>query len=261
MAINLSDFETGADYDGDYDAALKELQERLARIHYRYIIHRRRAIIMIEGWDAAGKGGLIKRLTADWDPRFYSVWPIGAPSAAEKDHHFLWRFWTRLPAARQIGVFDRSWYGRVLVERVEGYATPAEWQAGFDEINAFEAQQVDQGTPVIKLFLHVTQEEQDKRLAARLDAPEKRWKVTAEDFRNRAKRADYLKAAADMFARTDTVKAPWAVFDANDKKAMRIAALSHIADRLEEAAPLAYPEAEPALVEAAREAFGYAPKV
>ncbi|RYD84682.1 MAG: polyphosphate kinase, partial [Sphingomonadales bacterium] len=123
MTIDLSEYEAGDKLDGDYRKALKKLQKRLERIHYAHIIHGHRSIVMFEGWDAAGKGGIIERLTAGWDPRFFHVWPISAPSAAEKKHDFLWRFRKRLPVPREIAIFDRSWYGRVLVERVEGFAT------------------------------------------------------------------------------------------------------------------------------------------
>src|SRR5512139_24409 len=251
MAIDLSHYETGAPFEGDYEAALAALQERLSRILVAHIVHKRRAVIVFEGWDASGKGGTIQRLTAKWDPRSFEVWPIAAPSEIEKAHHFLWRFWTRLPAAGEIAVFDRSWYGRVLVERVEGSAVEAEWSRGYDEINEFEAQQVDAGTSFVKLFLHVTQKEQDKRLRARFEHPWKRWKVTADDFRNRAQRPAYIAAINDMFAQTDTRWAPWHVVDGNDKKAARIASLTIIADTLERAVPMQPPPVSPELDELA----------
>ncbi|MDQ4419618.1 polyphosphate kinase [Sphingobium sp. DEHP117] len=257
MTISLSDYEAGLDFDGDYDAALSDLQDRLERIQTAHIVHGRRSVILFEGWDASGKGGIIKRLTATLDPRYYQVWPIGAPSEEEKDHHFLWRFWRRLPSARNIGIFDRSWYGRVLVERVEGFCTEREWKRGYDEINEFEAQQIDSGTNIVKLFVHVTQEEQDKQLAERLDDPWKRWKTGAEDYRNRARRADYLEAMHEMFRLTDTRWAPWTVIDGNNRKAGRIAALTAIANALEKYVPMTMPDADPAVVALAHEAFGY----
>ncbi|HEY1124204.1 MAG TPA: polyphosphate kinase [Sphingobium sp.] len=260
MTINLSDYEKGADYDGDFDAALGKLQHRLERIQVAHIVHGKRSVVMFEGWDAAGKGGIIKRMTAMMDPRYFQVWPIGAPTEEEKGHHFLWRFWTRLPANKNIAVFDRSWYGRVLVERVEEYCNERELKRAYDEINEFEAQQVDSGTAMIKLFVHITQGEQDKQLAQRLDDPFKRWKTGFEDYRNRARRDDYLKAMHDMFARTDTRWAPWHVIDGNDRKAARIAALTRIADMLEKHVPMDMPDADPAVVELAKEAFGYKPK-
>jgi polyphosphate kinase 2 (PPK2 family) len=245
MPISLPDYETGARYKGDYAADLDALQERLSRVLVAHIVHEKRALIVCEGWDAAGKGGAIQRLTAKWDPRAYQVWPIRAPTDEEKARHFLWRFWRRLPAAGEIAVFDRSWYGRVLVERVEGLASEAEWRRAYDEINEFEAQQIFDGTSIVKLFFHVTQATQDARLKARLDHPWKRWKVTGEDFRNRARRADYLAAYDEMFARTDTRWAPWTAIDGNDKKSARIAALAAVADALEEAVPMAPPSADP----------------
>jgi AMP-polyphosphate phosphotransferase len=254
--INLSDYEKGAKFKGDYSDALEAVQERLARILVSHIVHKRRSVIVFEGWDAAGKGGAIQRLTSRWDPRAFKVWPISAPTAAEKARHFLWRFWTRLPGHGEIAIFDRSWYGRVLVERVEGFASEAEWRRGYDEINEFEAQQTYDGTSIIKLFLHITQETQDARLKSRLDDGWKRWKVSAEDFRNRARRPDYLAAAEEMFERTDTRWAPWKAIDGNNKKAARIAALTAIAEALEGGCPDKPPKADPEVLALARQAFG-----
>ncbi len=256
MAIDLKDFEQGAEYAGDYDADLAALQSRLARIQVAYIIHGRSAIIAVEGWDASGKGGAIQRLTAEWDPRYFQVWPISAPNEEERVRHFLWRFWKRLPGRGEINVFDRTWYGRVLVERVEGYCSEAEWKRAYDEINEFEAQQKDNGVAVVKLFMHVTQAEQDKRFRKRLDDPWKRWKTGKDDYRNRARRADYLNAYADMFERTDTRWAPWRVVDANDKKAARIAVLQYAADRLEAAVDMTPLDADPEVEALARAALG-----
>ena len=256
MAIDLSDFEAGQPFEGDYDKALARLQKRLSHIHFAHIVHGHRAIILFEGWDAAGKGGIIKRLTAEWDPRYFEVWPIAAPTPEEKAHHFLWRFWRRLPPEHNISIFDRSWYGRVLVERVEGYASRDEWKRGYDEINAFETQQVENGATLVKIFVHVTQKEQDKRLKDRLEHPWKRWKTGLDDYRNRAKRAEYLDAMHDMFRETDTRPAPWTVIDGNDKKAGRIAALTVIADQLEARVPMDPPELDPAVLDAARKALG-----
>ncbi|ODU20889.1 MAG: polyphosphate kinase [Sphingomonas sp. SCN 67-18] len=255
MSIDLSDFEAGAKFDGDYSDALAAVQERLYRVHVAHIVHKRRALILFEGWDASGKGGAIRRMTANWDPRYFEVWPIAAPTPPEKDRHFLWRFWTRLPANGNISVFDRSWYGRVLVERVEGYASQAEWKRGYDEINEFEAQQKDSGTTIVKLFMHVTQAEQDRRLLDRLEDPWKRWKTGPDDYRNRARRVDYEKAMADMFKQTDTRWAPWSVIDGNNKKAARIAALTRVADALEAAVPMTPPDADPEFETMARKAL------
>ena len=256
MKIDLGDYEAGAKFDGDYDKALAKLQKRLSHIQTSHIVHKRRAIILFEGWDAAGKGGIIKRLSAEWDPRYFEVWPIAAPTPEELAHHFLWRFWRRLPAQHNIAIFDRSWYGRVLVERVEGFASKAEWRAGYDEINAFEAQQADTGATLVKLFIHVTQKEQDKRLKDRLEHPWKRWKTGLDDYRNRAKRAEYLDAMHEMFERTSTKAAPWTVIDGNDKKAGRIAALTAIADALEKCVPMDPPALDPEVEKVARKALG-----
>ena len=252
--IDLGDYERGHKYHGDYKADLSALHTRLEQIQVAHIVHGRATVVMFEGWDAAGKGGMIQRLTAEWDQRNYEVYPISAPTAEEKAHDFLWRFRTRLPAPGNIVVFDRSWYGRVLVERVEGYATPEEWERGYGEINAFEAELEAAGTTLIKAFVHITQKEQDKRLRARLNDPWKRWKTGLDDFRNRAKRPEYLVAMHDMFARTDTGGAPWIAIDGNNKKAARIAALTAIADRLEAAVPMEPPPADPEVERVAREA-------
>jgi polyphosphate kinase 2 (PPK2 family) len=252
MAIDLSDYEGGAHHDGDYHADLDALQERISRLLVSAIVHGRKAVVAAEGWDASGKGGAIRRMVSKCDPRAYRVWPIAAPSVEEKAHHYLWRFWARLPAAGTVAIFDRSWYGRVLVERVEGLAGEAEWRRAYDEINEFEAQLAADGTTLIKLFFHVTQATQDERFRARLDHPWKRWKMGAEDMRNREKRSAYLEAMTEMFAHTDTRWAPWTVIDGNDKKSARIAALTHVADVLAGAFPSDPPSMNDTLEKLAR---------
>jgi polyphosphate kinase 2 (PPK2 family) len=253
MAIDLGDYEAGAPYDGDYKATIGALQERISRLFVANLVHRRRMVIVCEGWDASGKGGAIQRLTAECDPRAYRVWPIAAPTDEEKARHYLWRFWTRLPAAGSVSIFDRSWYGRVLVERVEGFAAEPEWRRAFDEINEFESQLAADGTLVVKLFLHITQETQDARFRARLGHPWKRWKVTEEDFRNRARRGDYLEAMQEMFDLTDTRWAPWRVIDGNDKKSARIAALTVVADAMKAALPAGPPADRPEMEQLERQ--------
>jgi polyphosphate kinase 2 (PPK2 family) len=245
MPIDLRDYEAGAPFEGDYDAALAELQERIAHLLVSLHVHGKKAIILFEGWDASGKGGAIQRLTARCDPRAYKVWPIAAPGQEEQAHHYLWRFWRRMPAAGEAAIFDRSWYGRVLVERVEGFATQAEWRRAYDEINELEAQLSYDGAAIVKLFFHVTQEEQDKRFEKRLDHPWKRWKVGEEDLRNRARREDYLAALGEMFELTDTRWAPWTAIDGNDKKSARIAALTRVADALSASCPATPPPVGP----------------
>lgn len=258
MAIDLKDHERGARFDGDHHAALKALQERLWRIQVAHIVERRAAMIVLEGWDAAGKGGIVKRMTADWDPRYFAVHSIAAPTREELARHFLWRFWKRLPGLGHIHIFDRSWYGRVLVERVEGFTAEAEWRRGYDEINAFEAQQVAVGTTIVKLFVHITQETQDEQFAQRLDDPWKRWKTGAEDYRNRARRTDYLAAINDMFERTDCHDSRWHVIDGNNRKAARIAALTAVADALERNVAMTPPTIDPDFEAMARAALASA---
>lgn len=256
MRIDLFNYEAGKKYNGNYDKKLKKLQDRLAALQSLHILHGCRTLVVFEGWDAAGKGGAIKRLTANWDPRYFEVHSISAPTKEEKDKHFLWRFWSKLPGKSEISILDRSHYGRVLVERVEGFCTEEEWQRGYQEINDFESQQSDIGTNVIKIFLHVTQDQQDKVLQERLEDPAKRWKVTAEDFRNREKRGDYLAAMKDMFKRTDTDSAPWKIFDGNNQKAARIAVLEYIIAQMEKSVPQDFPDVVPEIAVLAKNTFG-----
>ncbi|WP_166039932.1 polyphosphate kinase [Sphingosinicella sp. YJ22] len=253
MTIDLSDYEAGGEYQGDYGSDLADLQERIARLLVSLHLHGRRAIVVAEGWDAAGKGGAIQRMTAKCDPRHYKVWPIAAPSEGEKARHYLWRFWNRLPRDGELAIFDRSWYGRVLVERVEGLAGEDAWRRAYDEINEFEAQQISDRTLIVKLFFHVTEQTQRKRIEARLGDPWKRWKVTAEDFRNIRRRDDYLAAMKDMFRETDTRWAPWTAIDANDKKAARIAALGAVAKALAGHVPAKPPKVRPEMEQAAQD--------
>jgi polyphosphate kinase 2 (PPK2 family) len=255
MPIDLAHYEAGDAYDGKYKRDLAKLQKRLEHIQVAHIVNKRPAVVMFEGWDAAGKGGIIQRLSAEWDPRTYRVWPIAAPSADEKAHHFLWRFWKRLPADGNIAVFDRSWYGRVLVERVEEFATRRDWERAYDAINAFEAGLIENDTTLIKIFVHITQAEQDRRLEARLRDPWKHWKTGLDDYHNRSRREDYLAAMHEMFARTDTAAAPWIVIDGNDKKAARIAALTVVADRLEGGVAMVPPPLDPAVLKVAKKAL------
>jgi polyphosphate kinase 2 (PPK2 family) len=214
------------------DARLVSYQERLTRIQHAYLFNGERAVIVFEGVDAAGKGGTIRRIAWALDPRSLHVWPIGSPNEIERRQHYLQRFWQRLPEKGQFAVFDRSWYGRVLVERVEDFASPADWQRAYGEINEFERQLTDSGFRVVKLFLHVSKEEQLRRFEARLKDPLKRWKLSYEDFRNREKWDDYIAAIEDMFDRTDTEAAPWHIIPSDDKAAARVEALRIIAEKL-----------------------------
>ena len=256
MAPKLSRHEDPEQFSGTYEKELKKLQAKLAELMVGHIVHKKRSIVVVEGWDAAGKGGAIKRLTAEWDPRAFSVWPISAPTAEELAHNFLWRFWQRLPATGEISVFDRSWYGRVLVERVEGFANAAEWRRAYQEINDFEAQLLADGTGIVKIFLHVSAEVQDERLKARLHHPWKRWKVGPEDFRNRERRADYLSALAEMFERTHTDDAPWTIINGNKKKSARLAVLRAVYKALRPLVPRKPPKAPDAVMKLAKETFG-----
>jgi polyphosphate kinase 2 (PPK2 family) len=207
----------------EYKERKKELQKRLLALQLELRNRKIPVVIVVEGWDAAGKGGAIHRLVNKFDPRSYFVHPISAPSQEEKDHHYLWRFWRALPARGRIAVFDRSWYGRVLVERIEGFATQDEWARAFDEIRDFEHQLAVDGHLVIKVFLHISKQEQRQRFARRSANPLKAWKMTDEDYRNRRKWERYEEAIDEMFARTHTRWAPWHVIAANDKRWARIA--------------------------------------
>ena len=174
--------------------------------------------IVFEGWDASGKGGCIKRLVAKLDPRHVRVVQFAAPTPDEKRHHFLWRFWPVLPGWGGMAVLDRSWYGRVMVERVEGFATREQWLRAYEEINSFERGLADEGTILVKFFLHISAEEQLKRFERRAKDPLKAWKLTEEDWRNREKRPQYLEAVEDMVARTDQVESPWHLIPADSKR-------------------------------------------
>lgn len=231
----------------DYRKQLEDLQFRLFQLQVAYHRQGLRAIIILEGWDAAGKGGLIRRATAELDPRFFEVVPIAAPNEMERREHYLERFWREFPQTGNWTIFDRSWYGRVLVERIEEFATPEEWGRAYAEINATEAMLVAAGTRVIKLFLHVNRKKQVERLIDRMEQPWKRWKVTAEDFRNITRREAYVQAYEDMFARTDTPHAPWCIIGADHKKYARIAGMSRIIAALSEGVDLRDPPLDPRL--------------
>ena len=195
-------------------------------------------MILLEGWDTAGKGGLVRRLGWALDPRSFKVHPISAPSSREQSQHYLQRFWEKLPERGQIVVFDRSWYGRVLVERVEQFATTQEWKRAYREINEFERTLVADGVRLVKIFLHITPDEQVRRFKDRLASPRKRWKLSYEDFRNRERWEQYEVAIEDMMEQTSTKHARWHLVPANDKAYGRLAAFSIITDRLERSVAL-----------------------
>jgi polyphosphate kinase 2 (PPK2 family) len=189
--------------------------------------------VIFEGWDASGKGGAIKRLVYPMDPRHVRVAQFAAPTDDEKRHHFLWRFWPALPGWGGMAVFDRSWYGRVLVERVEGFANKKEWKRSYREIRNFEQALTDEGTILVKFWLHLSDEEQLKRFEARADDPLKQWKLTEEDWRNREKRGLYEEAVEDMFEKTSTEDAPWTIIPAENKRYARVAVIEAVNTAME----------------------------
>jgi polyphosphate kinase 2 (PPK2 family) len=190
-------------------------------------------LVLFEGWDASGKGGAIKRLVAPLDPRHVRVVQFAAPSADEKRHHFLWRFWHGLPGWGGMAVFDRTWYGRVLVERVEGLASREQWLRAYDEINDFERSLVEEGTIIVKFWLHISEAEQLKRFEQRAADPLKAWKLTDEDWANRARRSEYEQAVEDMIGRTDQPRAGWNLIAAESKRYARLAVVRTVNEAIE----------------------------
>jgi polyphosphate kinase 2 (PPK2 family) len=240
----------------DYERRLSELQVKLQRVQQAYLGTPQRAVIVLEGWDTAGKGGVVRRLGWALDPRSFKVAATAAPGRRERSLHYLQRFWERLPEHGQIVAFDRSWYGRVLVERVEGFAAHAEWRRAYKEINEFEAMLLDDGVRLVKLFMHITPDEQMGRFRNRLTNPLKRWKLSYEDFRNRGRWTDYEEAIEDMMEKTSTRRAPWHLVPANDKSFGRLAALRVIADRLSKNVSLEPRSLDPKVIEAAERLLG-----
>ncbi len=221
--------------DRDYKEQLKSHQARLHHLAQKAYDNRLSTVVVFEGWDAGGKGGNIRRMTAAMDARHYHVIPIAAPTDEERAHHYLWRFWRHIPRRGKVTIYDRSWYGRVLVERVEGYAKDHEWGRAFLEINEFEEQLTESGIVLIKFWIHIDQEEQLRRFKEREITPYKAHKITEEDWRNRERWTDYTTAINDMVAHTSTSYAPWTLVAGNDKKYARIQALTTVCDRLEQA--------------------------
>jgi len=239
-----------------YQRELGKLQMAMLQLEQIYRVERRRGIIAIEGWDASGKGGAIQRLIEKLDPRWVHVWSIGKPSAEEQGRHYLWRFWQALPPPGHIAIFDRTWYGRVLVERVEALARPSEWRRAYDEINAFEKTLADDGIRLVKLFLHISDVEQLRRFRERITTPTKRWKMTPDDIRNRARRRDYLSALDDMFALTSTAAAPWFVVPAEYKWFARVAVAKTVVKALGKGIALGPPGLDPEIVQTATQMLG-----
>ena len=219
----------------EYEVRLKSGQERLRELHNRIYRKKVPVVIVYEGWDAAGKGGNIKRLAGALDARGYEVVPIAAPEPHEKSRHYLWRFWTHLPKTGHVTVFDRSWYGRVMVERVEGLCSQEEWRRAYQEINEFEKELTDWGAVVVKFWLHIDPETQLERFTERQNTPEKRWKLTDEDWRNREKWPAYEAAVDEMLAKTSTQFAPWHIIESNDKKFARVKAIETVIAAIERA--------------------------
>ncbi len=217
----------------DYKQRLREAQVKLRELQLQIFKKKIPVLVLFEGWDAAGKGGAIKRLTDTLDPRSYKVHAFSAPTSEELNYHYLWRFWRQIPAEGSIGIFDRSWYGRVLVERVEGLASELEWRRSYKEINEFEAQLSASGFVIVKFWLHISFEEQLKRFEARKNDPFKSYKLTDEDWRNREKWPLYYVAVNQMIARTSTPYAPWTIVPGNDKYYARVHVLETVIHAIE----------------------------
>lgn len=216
-----------------YDKELDRLQSHLRELHNRLYRKRVPVIIAYEGWDAAGKGGNIKRITEALDPRGFEVHPIASPEPHEKARHFLWRFWTRLPRTGHIAIFDRTWYGRVMVERLEGFCSENDWKRAYNEINEFEKELADWGAVIIKFWVQIDKDTQLERFTLRQNTPEKQWKITDEDWRNREKWDAYEVAVNEMIQKTSTTYAPWHILESVDKKYARIQALKVVIEEIE----------------------------
>ncbi len=217
----------------EYKRRLKNLQKKIEKLHGELYRKRIAMVLGFEGWDAGGKGGAIKRLTEYMDPRGYVVHPTASPNDIERAHHYLWRFWNDMPKAGHVTIFDRTWYGRVMVERIEGFCTKQEWQRAYKEINDMERDLTDAGTIVIKFWLQIDKDEQERRFKARQENTEKQWKITDEDWRNREKWDQYETAVNEMLIRTSTPDAPWVVVEGNNKYYARVKVLETVADAIE----------------------------
>jgi polyphosphate kinase 2 (PPK2 family) len=219
----------------DYEVTVAEEQLRLRALHFRMYESRVPALAVFEGWDAAGKGGAIKRVTATLEPRGFTVSSFSVPRGEEKTHHYLWRFWRALPRTGHLGIFDRSYYGRVLVERVEQFCSDEEWRRAYREINEFEAHQTSIGMVIQKFWLHISPEEQLRRFRDRERDPFRAHKMTEEDWRNRARWKEYAAAVEEMLEKTSTASAPWTIVEADDKLHARVKVLKTLADAVEKA--------------------------
>lgn len=244
----------------EYERQLAKLQRRLAQIQQAYLLSGKSAVIVFEGWDAAGKGGTIRRISEALDPRSFKVWPIGAPRNYYLQRHYMVRFMESMPPIGSIAAFDRSWYGRVLVERVEELIPEHRWRAAYREISEFEHTLTDDGVRLIKLFFHISPDEQLARFRARLCNPIKQWKLSLEDFRNRDRWDDYAAATDEMFARTSSEAAPWHLIPANNKLYGRIAAIRTIVERLSHDVDLSPPTLDENVLRAAQKHMDVPPQ-
>lgn len=230
----LSGVDLTKDMDkGVYRKRVDDLQIRLEYLHS--VLYRLRIPVVLgfEGWDAGGKGGAIKRLTSHLDPRGYRVHPTSSPNDIEKEHHYLWRFWNNMPKGGHIAIFDRTWYGRVMVERIEGFCGEAEWKRAYQEINEMESHMANFGAVILKFWIHIDKDEQERRFKERMENPAKQWKITDEDWRNREKWDYYEEAVNEMLVRTSTTYAPWIVVEGNSKFYARVKILETVVDALE----------------------------
>jgi len=249
VPIDLTEFERGAPFTGDPGAALDALRDRLARVQLSQIVHRKRAIILFEGWSGSGKRGVVKTLAGALDPTHVRVISVGGADEADDDRHWLAPFWSRIPAAGDTTIFYRSWYRRLVEQRVDGKLDDKRWARACDEVNEFEAQQRDHGTLVIKLFFHVTAEQQAANLQERQDDPWRRHLLSQDAVAGLAQRDRNLEVLTELFANTDTRWAPWRVIDGNNETAGRIAALSVISDSMEKAFPAEPPAVDGTVIQ------------
>lgn len=217
----------------EYKKQIDALQKKLEILHSEIYRLRIPVVLGFEGWDAGGKGGAIRRLTSHLDPRGYQVCPTASPNDIERKHHYLWRFWNKVPKAGHIAIFDRTWYGRVMVERIEGFCSEMEWKRAYQEINEMEAHMANSGAVILKFWLHIDKDEQERRFKERMENPDKQWKITDEDWRNREKWDQYELAVNEMLVRTSTTYAPWIVVEGNNKYYARVRVLQAVVDALE----------------------------
>lgn len=237
MPIKLTEFERGEPFSGDADAAITLLQDRLARLQLSQIVHRKRAILLFEGWTGSGKRAALKKLAGALDPTHVRVISVGGADEADDERHWLAPFWSSIPAAGDTTIFYRSWYRRIVEERVNGQLDDKRWARACDEVNEFEAQQRDHGTLVVKLFFHLTAEQQAANLIERQEDPWRRHLLSQATVAGLAQRDRNLEVLHDLFANTDTRWAPWKVIDANDETAGCVDALTAIADAMDKAIP------------------------